>query len=342
VGKRKAVAPAAKQITSVADLTPDDRNLNLGTERGIGMLEHSLGQYGYGRSILADKDGRIIAGNKTLEGAVTRGLSDDDIIIVPTDGRKLVVVQRTDLSLDTKEGRQLALLDNRIAQIDLDWNAEELMALEEEGQIELAECFFENEIADLDTEATIEAGGDSRSDSAFAESLFEQSAIDKQKDKPTVDEKKLFGGETVAEKANGPSMFWQAKALVKGDVIAYCCPPAESTFAHFDPFQSQDASALLAAYDVVIANSVLCAQPADHLITLQLLALHRLCRPAGRVLISIRNDRKPGIHQLKRGGVINAKPIADWQAFIAEFFTFDLLNSDGYLAYACKPLKVSL
>lgn len=50
----------------VSDLQPDKRNANKGTERGLKALDHSLRQYGAGRSLLVDKHGRIIAGNYVL------------------------------------------------------------------------------------------------------------------------------------------------------------------------------------------------------------------------------------------------------------------------------------
>ena len=56
--------PRVKSLTSLADLTPDPRNANLGTERGLAMLERSLRETGAGRSILVDRAGRVIAGNK--------------------------------------------------------------------------------------------------------------------------------------------------------------------------------------------------------------------------------------------------------------------------------------
>jgi len=76
------------------DLTPDTRNANKGTPQGQQMIEDSLRNYGAGRSILVDKNLRIIAGNKTAENAGSIGM--DDVIIVQTDGRKLVAVQRTE------------------------------------------------------------------------------------------------------------------------------------------------------------------------------------------------------------------------------------------------------
>src|SRR5687767_10793140 len=101
----------AKSIRTLADLTPDDRNANKGTERGTGLIESSLRSYGAGRSVLADKNGRLIAGNKTVEGCVNAGI--ERVRVVQTDGHELVVVQRTDLDLDDKAARELALIDNR-------------------------------------------------------------------------------------------------------------------------------------------------------------------------------------------------------------------------------------
>ena len=109
-----------KKIDTLADLTPDGENFNKHTEFGQKLLEDSLRKFGAGRSILVDKDGNIIAGNSTTETAASIGM--EDVIVVPTDGKKLVVVQRTDLSLDSPEGRELALADNMTALkgIDLD------------------------------------------------------------------------------------------------------------------------------------------------------------------------------------------------------------------------------
>ena len=109
-----------KDIKTLDDLTPDAENFNRHTEFGQKLLEDSLRKFGAGRSILVDKDGNIIAGNSTTETAAAIGM--EDVIVVPTDGKKLVVVQRTDLSLDSPEGRELALADNMTALkgIDLD------------------------------------------------------------------------------------------------------------------------------------------------------------------------------------------------------------------------------
>lgn len=75
---------APKKIKSLKDLTSDDHNANRGTERGKGMIQSSLRAYGAGRSVLCDRNGKLIAGNKTVENAAEVGLRE--LIVVPTDG----------------------------------------------------------------------------------------------------------------------------------------------------------------------------------------------------------------------------------------------------------------
>jgi len=117
---------------SITDLKPDTKNANKGTQRGRGMVEASLREVGAGRSILIDKDGRVIAGNKTLEAAVDIGLP---LRIVETDGTELVAVQRNDLDLsdDTGPARKLAYYDNRASEVGLAWDAEQLLASLNDG-----------------------------------------------------------------------------------------------------------------------------------------------------------------------------------------------------------------
>ena len=119
------------------DLIQDDRNLNKGTERGQQLIEKSLREFGAGRSLLLDKNNRIIAGNKTHRNAEAIGM--DDVIIVETDGTKLVAVKRTDVDLDSKQGREMALADNATVKVDLEWDTEELNAVAEDFDIDTEE-----------------------------------------------------------------------------------------------------------------------------------------------------------------------------------------------------------
>jgi hypothetical protein len=115
-----------KTLETLEDCTPDSANANAGTLRGEQLLEHSLTHYGAARSIVVDKHGRVIGGNKTLQLAIEAGLG---MRVVQTDGTTLVVVVRTDLDLATDpQARVLAYLDNRAAELGLAWNPEQLAA----------------------------------------------------------------------------------------------------------------------------------------------------------------------------------------------------------------------
>jgi hypothetical protein len=127
--------------------TPDNQNANAGTARGRAMVEQSLRINGAGRSILVDRYGRIIAGNTTHEAAVDIGLTE--AVVVRTDGTKLVVVQRTDLDLDSPAGRRLAVADNRTSEVGLSWNTGVLADLAHDDAVDLSAMFTNVELADL-------------------------------------------------------------------------------------------------------------------------------------------------------------------------------------------------
>lgn len=137
-----------KRITKIDDLTPDSANANAGTPRGRYMLEQSLRETGAGRSIVADREGRIIAGNKTVEVAEALDLP---VRVVETDGSELVIVQRTDLDLadgEDKRARKLAYYDNRAGETGLSWDAAQIAA-DLEGGLDLSGMFREEELSAL-------------------------------------------------------------------------------------------------------------------------------------------------------------------------------------------------
>jgi hypothetical protein len=133
-----------KKHADYSDIRPDIKNANKGTERGRFMVEASLRETGAGRSILLDRDGRIIAGNKTFEAASDIGLP---VRIVETDGTELVAVKRTDLDLDDDTGaaRKLAYFDNRTSAVGLAWDVEQLLADTQAG-LDLSGMWFPHEL----------------------------------------------------------------------------------------------------------------------------------------------------------------------------------------------------
>jgi DNA modification methylase len=132
----------------LSDLQPDHRNANKGSERGAYMVEQSLRKLGAGRSILLDKNGKIIAGNKTAEAAGAIDL--DDVVVVRTDGKKLVAVMREDLDLDDDTGlaRELAYADNRTGQVSLQFDPDVIAADLELG-VDLGDWFQDFELEEI-------------------------------------------------------------------------------------------------------------------------------------------------------------------------------------------------
>lgn len=124
-----------KDIEKLSDLSPDRNNYNKGTEFGGGLINKSIRKLGAGRSILIDKNGKIIAGNKTFENLIDAGFDDSDLIVVKTDGTKLVAVQRVDLDLDTKRGKEMALADNATAKANIAWDADAINSEWEDGEL---------------------------------------------------------------------------------------------------------------------------------------------------------------------------------------------------------------
>lgn len=140
-----------KPIESTADLQLDPENANDGTERGLELLRESVDQCGFGRSILADKNGVVIAGNKTFQVASERGL---EVEVVQSSGDELVIVQRTDLDLSKNpEARQLAYYDNRVQELDLNWSGRQMRDDLLKG-VDLSSGFFPEEVDRLTYVAT--------------------------------------------------------------------------------------------------------------------------------------------------------------------------------------------
>ena len=111
--------------TNIESLVPDNKNFNKGTEYGDRLMDESLRRFGLGRSILIDKNNRIIAGNKTAEKAADIGFTD--VVVVEVDGNQLVAVKRKDIDLDSAKGRELDLADNATGKANLCFDTDLIM-----------------------------------------------------------------------------------------------------------------------------------------------------------------------------------------------------------------------
>lgn len=112
-------------MATIKDLHFDDKNFNKHTQYGMSLIEKSLRNNGAGRSILLDKDNNIIAGNGVVESAGQIGL--EKVKIVETTGDEIIAVKRTDIRLNSKKGREMALADNATNAVDLEWDYDNLL-----------------------------------------------------------------------------------------------------------------------------------------------------------------------------------------------------------------------
>jgi hypothetical protein len=128
----------------ITDFPPDPNNANQGTERGSQLLEKSISEVGAGRSLVVSRDGVVLAGNKTQQALVDAGI--EDAVVVHTDGRQVVIVQRDDIEAGSREAIRLALLDNRTGEVSLDWDVDVLADIREADEELLAGLWTEKEL----------------------------------------------------------------------------------------------------------------------------------------------------------------------------------------------------
>jgi site-specific DNA-methyltransferase (adenine-specific) len=117
-----------EKVIDIQELAQDQHNFNKGNEQGQQLMERSFKELGAGRSILLDKNGNIIAGNKSQKAAIAAGIKK--VRVIETTGDELVAVKRTDVDIDSAEGRKMAYLDNLSTQVNLTWDQTELEAVQ--------------------------------------------------------------------------------------------------------------------------------------------------------------------------------------------------------------------
>jgi len=130
-GRRNEIDGVTKQVTHLADLTPDPHNARKHNPRNVGMIERALGEVGAARSIVIDEDGVVLAGNATIEAAAQAGI--ERVVTVDADGETIVAVRRSGLTDEQK--RRLALYDNRTAEV-AEWDTEQLQIDFDDGLLD--------------------------------------------------------------------------------------------------------------------------------------------------------------------------------------------------------------
>jgi hypothetical protein len=143
---------------SIAKFRPQRANRNKHTQRGTGALEASMRKLGYVAPMTASADGEIIDGSARLETSAI--VFDDDVLVVHHRGDKPIIMVRDDIpNADTPEARQIAIAANRVAQLNLDFDVEGLLADAASG-LDLTGLFSQNELDEMLAELTPPNGDD--------------------------------------------------------------------------------------------------------------------------------------------------------------------------------------
>jgi len=135
------------QITTervpIATVHKDERNARRHSKKNLDAIKASLAEFGQQKPIVVDADGRVLAGNGTLDAALALGWTEIDIA-------------RTDLL--GARARAFAVADNRTAEL-AEWDdailAEALAAIQADEDLEsICTGFDENEIERAITRGT--------------------------------------------------------------------------------------------------------------------------------------------------------------------------------------------
>ena len=112
----------------------DKRNYRKHSDKNKAIINKSLTENGFGRSILIDNENEIIAGNGVWSQAEKMGMP---IRVIETDGSELIAIKRTDLHTEDDKRKRLAIMDNSSSDSS-------------EFDMELLQCDFEGfELEDM-------------------------------------------------------------------------------------------------------------------------------------------------------------------------------------------------
>lgn len=135
---------------TLKDFKLDPANANQHSARGGGLMETSIEECGFGDSMVASSDGVILSGNQRAETCFGKDMTD--AIIIESDGTRPVIHVRTDLKAEDVKAKRLAILSNRVGEVNLSWDAQALAELATQG-VELDDLWGAEELTALLTDA---------------------------------------------------------------------------------------------------------------------------------------------------------------------------------------------
>jgi hypothetical protein len=139
----------------IADFRPQSKNSNKHSQRGMGLLTKAMSEEGWITAITTCNDGMVIDGSARLEVAYEKFGEDVEPIIVRSNGDRPIIHIREDLpNAEDPRAKKLSLYANRVAEVNLEWDADILAAIAEE--VDISDMFFDEELAALINEDEVE------------------------------------------------------------------------------------------------------------------------------------------------------------------------------------------
>ena len=151
----------------ISDFEKDERNFNRHNDEGMELIEKSMEKVGWFGAMTVSADDKIPDGNARHEIAC-RVFEDAEPIVVESDGKRPVIVRRTDIVSGTKEFHELALLANTTARKNIDLDLDLIQ--------EIAVDVFDIDVVELgvDFSDILDLGGAGKSDTGKVGSLNER------------------------------------------------------------------------------------------------------------------------------------------------------------------------
>jgi len=142
------------------DFKQQAMNANRHTERGMKALEASMNEVGYTAPMIAAADREIIAGSARQETAANGFGADVEPVIIESDGKRPIVVVRTDIkNAETRAAKRIGLLDNRVQEMDLSFDPLVLAQLYAEDETLTAGLWSDDELTEIISDS-MESVGD--------------------------------------------------------------------------------------------------------------------------------------------------------------------------------------
>ena len=130
----------------LSDFQTQKININRHSVRGMGLLDHVIGKDGWISAITVANDGETFAGSARLETAIDRFGDDAEPIVIDSDGTRPIIVRRIDIAnADDPRAVRLGIADNRIHDVNADYDAEILASIAEE--VDISDMYFDDELA---------------------------------------------------------------------------------------------------------------------------------------------------------------------------------------------------